>query len=285
MIHGITFDTRAMMLTATINPDWEPEIIAQHERNRTNIRIGLIHQYGNDDHERKVADYGALGPAPWSAVDRHNEFMAQIRSAFTIGAYYPALIGASALGERLLNELVIRLRDDYRDHPATRSVASRQSFSNWSECITALVGWNVLDDQTATQFNDLRKLRNANVHYGAHLVGTDGREQALDAVLLIQNIIEALFAPHGGPPRFIADVSGYSFLALDAEKDPFVHRFLIPAAVLLSPNFRMTHNPQVDWFDVYDDTTYQDEYSTLDDAEFADHLSRPRRPPLNTQES
>ncbi len=116
---AIWFDTRALVLTDAITPDLNPEIVAQQEENRRQVRIGPIHEFGNAEHERKIADFGGLGAAPWSVIDRHNLFMQQIRDAFALGAYYPSLVGACALGERLLNELVIRLRDCYSEHPAT----------------------------------------------------------------------------------------------------------------------------------------------------------------------
>ncbi|WP_139770678.1 hypothetical protein [Paenarthrobacter ureafaciens] len=266
------------MLTDEIDPDWDPQIIAQHEGNRRQIRMMLIHEFGNEEHERKIDDYAALGPAPWSVIDRHNMFLRQIRQSFAFGAYYPALVGACSLGERLLNELVIRLRGAYRSHSATtKSVATHKTFMNWSVCIEALFEWGVLDDPLATKFNNLRKFRNRSVHYGTHLTGRDAREEALQAVLLIQEIIEALFRPHGGPPRFIGGTTGHTFLSTPAESEPFVQEFLVPASILVSPSFDMQYNEDRGWFDVFDDDTYQNEYPTLTDEEFADHRNRPRR--------
>jgi hypothetical protein len=277
LVHAISFDTRARMLTDEINPAWDPEIIAQHEENRRHIRVLLIHELGNEEHERKIDDYAALGSAPWSVIDRHNLFMRQIRDSFAFGAYYPALVGACALGERLLNELVIRLRGAYSSHPATVNVATQRTFTNWTSCIEALFEWGVLDDPLAAKFNDLRKFRNRSVHYGTHLTGSDSRDEALHAVLLIQEIIEALFRPHGGPPRFIGGTTGHTFLSTTAENEPFMQEFLLPASILVSPNFEMQYNEGRGWFDVFDDDTYQNEFPTLTDEEFADHRRRPRR--------
>lgn len=275
--HAISFNTRARILTDEINPDWDPDIVAQHEENRRQARMRIIHEFGNADHERKIQDYGELGPAPWSVLDQHNEFMTQVRDAFAFGAYYPALVGACALGERLLNELVIRLRDSYRPHPATVEVATRKTFSDWVVCIKALFEWGVLDDSVATKLYELRRLRNRSVHYGKHIAGSDAREDALQAVLLVQEIVQDLFIPHGGPPKFISGVSGHSFLALESEDRPFIREFILPASLLVSPNFVMEYNSKAGWFDVFDDDTYQDEFPTLTDDEFADHRKRPRR--------
>jgi hypothetical protein len=227
---AITFDTRARMLDDPINPDWDPEIIAQHEENRRQLRTLLIHEFGNAEHERKIKDFGALGSAPWSVVDRHNLFMHQVRDSFAFGAYYPALVGACALGERLLNELVIRLRSTYSSHPATVKVATQRTFTDWVVCIEALFEWGVLDDPLATKFNDLRKLRNRSVHYGTHLTGSDARDDALHAILLIQEIIETLFAPHGGQPRFISATTGHVFPCLGG-RERAVHAGVLTSGV------------------------------------------------------
>lgn len=277
LAHAISFDTRAHILSDEINPEWEPEIIAQHEENRRRVRMALIHEFGNAEHERKIGDYSALGPAPWSVVDRHNLFMRQIRDSFALGAYYPALVGSCALGERLLNELVIRLRSAYSSHPATAKVATQTTLTGWVLCIVALVEWGVVDDALATKFNNLRRFRNRSIHYGTHLAGSDARDDALHAVLLIQEIVEMLFKPHGGPPRFIAGTTGHTFLTLTAEDEPFIREFIVPASVLLSPNFEMQYNVVRGWFDVFDDDAYQEEFPVLTDEEFADHRRSPRR--------
>jgi hypothetical protein len=276
---AMQFDTREHLLTTEISQTWEESVREQWLANRQNIRMGLIHEYGNKDHERKINDFVAMGSAPWSLIGEHNAFLHQIRDAFTFGSYYPALVGACSLGERLLNELVIKLRGDYADHPATTHDISRpKSFQNWVTCIKVLVDWSTIDDRIATDFNNLRKLRNKSVHFGRHLSGTDGRPDALRALLLVQDLVGALFNPFGGPPRFIEGVTGRSFLSLDSEADPFVRHFYIPACVLVSPNFEMrpTEPDGEIGFAVFDDDSYQLRFPILSDTEFAEHLKAPR---------
>lgn len=273
-----TFDTRNHFLDFEDKEhEWEPDIREQRQGNRRQITVGLVNEYGPVDFETKFNDYRALGVAPMSVAALHNLFMAQIRSAFVAGAYYPALVGAGALGERMLNQLVVVLRGDYQDHPATTpEIASWKSFTKWGQCTEALAGWGVLSDELVGQFTGLEKLRHRAVHYNRGLDNTDGRDAAIAAIRVMQDIIQELFPPLGGPPRFIEGTTGHTYLSLDAETQPFIKHFYLPASVLVSPRFEMRPMRREDgspWFDVYDDGEYQARYPTLSDTGFAEHCN------------
>ncbi|MBB5163693.1 hypothetical protein [Mycobacterium sp. AZCC_0083] len=273
-----TFDTRNYLLDSEDEEsNWEPDTRDQSRRNRRLVTVGLVNEFGAAAFDAKFYDYRAIGVAPMSVVALHNVFLAQIRTSFVAGAYYPALVGASALGERMLNQLVIVLRGDYRDHPATTSdIASWKSFTKWSHCTDALAGWGVLSDKLVDDFTQLGKLRHRAVHYNPGLDNTDAREAAISAVRLLQGIIQALFPPLGGPPKFIKGTTGHTYLSSEAERQPVIKRFYLPASVLVSPRFEMRPMQLEDgraWFDVYDDGEYQTRYPTLSDAEFAEHCN------------
>lgn len=273
-----TFDTRNRLLDSGDDEhNWDPHIREQWERNRRQITVGLLHELGAVDFETKFDNYRDVGVAPMSVVALHNIFLAQIRHAFVVGAYYPALVGAGALGERMLNQLVIVLRNDYRDHPATTpEIASWKSFSKWRQCTDALAGWGVLSDHLVDDFVRLGRLRHRAVHYNPGLDNTDARDAAMAAVRLMQDIIQKLFPPLGGPPRFIEGTSGHSYLSLGVETQPLIKHFYLPASVLVSPRFQMLPMTEEDgssWFDVHDDGEYQLRYPTLSDAQFADHCN------------
>ena len=57
---------------------------------------------------------------------------------------------------------------------------------------------------------------------------------------MIQTVVEAIFTPIGGPPRFIDGTEGEYFIARDRENDPLVRRFYIPVCALVSPKPRST---------------------------------------------
>jgi hypothetical protein len=274
-----TFDTRNVFFDheEEHGSNWEPDIREQWRRNQRQITVGLIHEFGAAGFETKFTDYRALGSKPMAVVTMHDVFLAQIRTAFGAGGYYPALVGAGALGERLLNLLVVVLRDDYRDHPATTSdIAGRESFNNWYKCTEVLTEWGVLSDELVADFERLEALRHRAVHYHPGLDNTDARADALDAVRLVQDIIGKLFAPFGGPPKFIEGTTGQTFLSLESEAQPFIRRFYFPACVLVSPKYRARPVERADgssWFEVDDDGDYQVRYPTLSDAEFAEHCN------------
>jgi hypothetical protein len=206
--------------------------------NKRLTREGLLHEYGVAHGSRKIEDFLALGPAPWSVLAMHNTVLAEVRSAFAAGAYYPALLGAAGLGERLLNQLMLELRDDFGDHPHTRRVAEKDSVDSWTTLIEVLREWGVLRAEVSRKYKQLHRLRTESVHYLRPSLSESSREEALQAVTLLQQIIEELFSPHSGD-HFIRGTSGAFYLKLDAEKRPFVKRFLIPASALLSPEHEL----------------------------------------------
>lgn len=264
----ITFDTRARILATEIGEDWDPDVKKQWLQNASRVREEVIHEFGASNFERKIEDFKSLEASPFSVIALHNQFLAQIRSAYVAGAYYPALLGAAGLGERILNHLILTLRDDYSGHPATSpEIATHKSHTNWKACIKALEGWSVIEAKTADAYRQLVELRNSAVHYRRSLDGQDAHSQASRAIELLQGIIEDIFSPHDNSAKFIPRSSGNGFISKDAEQLPLVKHFYIPAAYLVSPRFEMRPSA-TGWFDVYDDPDYQLEQPSLSDEDF-----------------
>lgn len=267
---AITFDTRAHLLTSEINEAWEPEIQQQWQENRRRIRESLMFEYGVRDHDQKIDNFASLGSAPWSVGALHNTYMTEIRSAFASGHYYPSLLGACGLGERILNQLVLTLRDDYKDHSATRFVKGKRSLDDWGKCITTLQKWGVFTAKVSDKYRRLMTLRHAAVHYRPDLDSGDARMSALAAILELQDLVNEIFSPHASAEWYFTGPIGRSFIRRDSEDLPFVRRFLIPACVLVSPVFRLEHNPDAPGgFDAYDDPTFGHGQPDMTDAEFA----------------
>jgi hypothetical protein len=124
------FDARATTLKTEIRDDWEDKIKEQWKANKKSIKEGLIAEYGAVGAFDKIDNFVDLDASPISIIAFHNKFLRQIRSAYVIGSYYAALTGACALGERILNHLILRLRDSFKGTDEYKSVYRKDSFDN-----------------------------------------------------------------------------------------------------------------------------------------------------------
>jgi hypothetical protein len=128
----------------------------------------------------------------------------------------------------------------------------------------------VLDDELKRIYGRLETLRHAAVHFDPS-VDAAAREPALDALLALQQIVERILEPHGGPPRYIAGTPGVSYLALAAEDEPLIKRVFLSHSALVSPAHRIElSDSSPEGLIVYDDADYPCE--PLSDEEFAQRV-------------
>lgn len=267
-VSTIDFDTRANMLAIVIEEHWEEHIKELHRRNQRLIVEGLRTEFGEDRFEHKLANFIELGAKPLSIVAFHNKFSEQVRRAFIVGAYYPSLLGACGLGERILNHLVLTLRDDFRDTPGYKRVASKDSFANWRIPIDVLLAWGVLRKEVVSLFEELNAVRNRAVHFDPPTERND-RSLALKAVHCLNRIIESQFGSFGALPWFIPETRGAAYIARSAESDPFIRRVYVPNSDYVGP----WHTPVLvrgGKVHITDDYLYEDR--VISDEEFRDLL-------------
>jgi len=248
------YDTRAYFLSLKIEDDWEPTVRHLHQQSKEAIREGLVRQYGEFSADLKVENFVALGPKSFSVLAFYNKFAEQVRGAFVVGGYYPALTGACCLGERILNHLVRTLRQDFASTAEFKRVAGKQSFDNWNIAIDVLEAWNVLLPDVVVKFRDLWKLRWRAIHFDP-ATDCDDRPLALDAIKLLSEIIQAQFGAWGRQPWLLL-LPGESYIAKDAEANPFVRHVYLPNCRLVGPRHTLDlHDGE---FIVHDDFPYED---------------------------
>lgn len=235
---NVDFDTRATLLGMTIEEHWEETVKQMHRASREQIRAGLVFQFGAEGSQRKLDDFMALGPAPFSVLAFHNKFFQQVREAFVLGAYYPALTAACALGERILNHLVLSLRNAFRETEGFKKVAKKDSFDDWKVAIGVLRTWGVILPAVADSFERLRVTRNCAIHFSP-VTETKDRSLALEAIDQLSAIIEGQFAARGPLPWFMHDVPGVTFVKKAFEEDPFVKAIVLPNCHLVGPLHEM----------------------------------------------
>ena len=231
--YSLDFDTRVHSLEEP-GDGWGEEAIRLHNENRNRTRAALAAQFGARDIDRKVADFVAIKTKPFSVLAYHNAFFEQARNAFVAGAYYPALVGACALGERILNHLILDLRSFYSSKPEYRRVAKKESFDNWQIPIRTLEDWGVLMPAAALEFRALMPLRHRSIHFNPGTY-TTLREDALAAILHMREIIDQQFTSFGDRPWFIKGTRGLIFIKQEWESNPFVATYYLPTSPFVGP--------------------------------------------------
>src|ERR1017187_3740378 len=204
-IFGFDFDTRVHMLTREIQDHWDEQVKEQHKQNREQIERGLVWQFGESAADQKRQNFTDLGPKPLSILAFHNKFFEQVRVSFVMGAYYPALTASCALGERILNHLVLILRDDFKSTPEYKRVYNKDSFDTWDTAIDILAAWDVLLPAVVLEFRKLRDRRNETIHFRPQVDEND-RALALDAIRTLSSILGNQFCAFGPQPWFITDI-------------------------------------------------------------------------------
>ncbi len=239
------FDTRCLTLSEPIREEWEDKVKALHRENGENTITHLKAEFGEIDSDQKIKNFVDLGPKPLSIIAFHNAFFAQVRSSFVIGAYYPALTGACALGERILNHLILALRDDFKASAEYKHVYRKDSFDDWALAIDTLVAWDVLLPEAAADFRMLMRKRNEAIHFRPE---TDGnvRQLAFDAVTCLQKIIGEQFSGFGPQPWFITGIPGEIYIKEEWESKPFVRKVYLGNGPLVGPKHRIESlHPQI----------------------------------------
>lgn len=261
-VFGVDFDSRALSLEP-MQEQWNEQVKKLHEENRKKTIEGLMYQFGKWASEEKMHNFIDLGIKPFSVMAYHNRFLEEIRNAFVVGSYYPALTGACALGERILNHLIITLRDYYKATPEYKRVYRKSSFDNWTVIINCLTAWEILLPEAANKLRQLYEERNRAVHFDIE-TERNVRQFALEAIKLLQKVIAVQFSGFGAQPWFFW-VPGECYIKKEWESRPFVKHVYIPNCGYVGYKHRVESViPQ--W--VVNDQ-FQYEENSLTDEEFA----------------
>lgn len=264
------FDARTTTLKIEIQDGWEERVKKQWIANKTSIKEGLIAEYGAFGAFEKINNFIELDVNFISIIAFHNKFLQQIRSAYVIGSYYAALTGACALGERILNHLILRLRDYYKGTEEYKKVYSKDSFDNWDLAINTLEVWEALLPNVATSFRDLKEIRNKSIHFNPETDNND-KDLALEAISKLKEIVSGQFSGFGTQPWFIEGTRGACYIKSEFEETPFVKEIVIPNCVKVGHLHRLEHGHS-GWV-VHDSHDYAD--VEISDERFAELVNDP----------
>lgn len=255
VVSRIEFDSRPNVLGIEIGPDWKPEVKASHERNRQSTVESYRLQFGSAGLEHKLANVLDIGPLPMSVIAFHNRFLPQIRDSFIIGSYYPSLVGSYALAERIINQLVLSLKDFYVNSDIYIRISRSRSFNDWRLPLDALEEWGAILPDTITTLRALHKERWRAIHFDPDL-DLDLRDKSLRALHQLSDVIATQFGltdRHGRfvpMPWFIPGTKGFRAVKRSYEQDPFVKTMLLPSCHLVGPRFQMSRDDYGNFYPV-----------------------------------
>ncbi|MGA0563919.1 hypothetical protein ACO2RV_15845 [Ancylobacter sp. VNQ12] len=261
---GFSFDSRPDTLQEP-NEQWEDDIKRQHYENREKYKLYLSNKYGNANLDVIINNVNDLGIKNFSLISYHNEFFQQCRDSFIIGAYYPALVSACALGERIINHLIVDLREFYSSSKFYQKVHSKSSFDNWIKSIEILNDWGVLINDVPELFQELSQIRHRSVHFNPSTYKSV-RTDALTSLTLMNKITSKQFGVFGGQPWYIEGTSGAQFIKKEYEENPFVKTYILPISGFVGPEYGMNYDSDFGWQHLDYSRYYQ---SSLSDTEFA----------------
>lgn len=239
LVYPFDFDARAVGLDVD-KTGWDDEQHRLFEESNAALFASLKRKYGEENFERTLADFIALGARPFSIVAHHNRLYHAACEAFLHGLYYPALTAACALGERMLNHLILDLRDDFQSTPDYEAIKDQKSFSNWGKVCTVLKNWDVFQtDAVESEFRSFSRLRHRSLHFNAAASATL-REDALKAFAHLSAIIADQFGFARTQRWLIPGTAGAFFIRRNSESDPFLKRYYLPQCPLVGPLYSMT---------------------------------------------
>lgn len=261
--YSFDFDSTPLSLKEP-EAHWDEQIKQTHRENRIQQMKRLEQEYGSRHIEDVVRNVIDLGPKSMSLLAYHNQIHQQARRSFVIGAHYPALVAACALGERILNHLVLDLRDSFKASAHYRKVARKESFDNWPFAVSVLTDWNVLVDGVGAEFLALGSLRNRSIHFNPETYRSL-REDALAALQRLNAVLARQFGYFGRQPWFIENTPGAQFIKRAYEANTFVRTYIIPQSGFVGPLYGMELSQEgwrhLDYADYGDDDISDEEFA------------------------
>jgi len=224
-------DSSRNLYTANIPEPIKTEYQEQHEE-------FLRAEYGTNNFDHKFDHWREIPTPVLSVLGEHTQLLKDIERAYVSGGLYPAMTGACCLGERIFNQVILSVRDEYKSHEHYKEIHKYQTIIKWELGIETMSNFGIISDETAAKYRELHQIRIQGVHFQAKT--QDLGALAKRAIELINGIVADMFGivPQN---RCISwcEVPGEIYLRKEYESDPFVKKFYLPATVLVGYKHRV----------------------------------------------
>lgn len=226
---------------ATVN-NLKPDIPDAHKQE---IKKHLENKWWANDFDKKIERFIKLDLSFIGVPDEYYHLLQPIISSYCCGYFYPAMTSAWALWERILNRLLIKLREYYKKSKHYKKIYNKRSFDKWEYPIEVLKDWWVISDEVAKLFLKLKKYRNDSIHYNE---GYDFENNSHAAIKILAQIIDSQFNYMSRKDLFwVFDIPGEIWLKTDVVEMPFVKEFILPHCSLLWPYCEPNSSPPKSW--------------------------------------
>lgn len=143
-------------------------------------------KWGEFDFSSKLERFIRLDLSYIAIPEEYFNLLQPVVDSYCCGNFYPAITSAGALGERILNRLIIKLRKYYKSTEQYSKSINKNSFGHWDLPISILYEWGILSDTVKGAFHRLKKYRNESIHYNE---GYDFESNSHEAIKALADVI------------------------------------------------------------------------------------------------
>jgi hypothetical protein len=212
-----------------------------------NQEISIINEFkaewGELNFDAKLNRFMSLDLAFIGMPEEYYDLLIPVVTTYYCGYFYPAMTSAGALGERILNRLIIKMRDHYKSSKHYKKIWKKKSFEQWDFPVKVLKDWGVISLKVARLFLDLKQYRNDSIHYNGDY---DFETNSHEAIRILAEIINIQFNYITRTDLFwVFDVPGEILLRSSVVDNPFVIEFILPHCIRIGPFCEPTASPPV----------------------------------------
>lgn len=236
---ALMYRVMAFALDTTVNIFKQEGLIAQ----KSEIEKSLRAEWGELDFASKLKRFVQLDLSFLGIPEEYYNLLRPVVASYCCGYFYPAITSAGALGERILNRLIIKLRGHFKSSKHYKKIWNKDSFDQWDLPISILNDWGIISAAVKSAFQRLQKYRNESIHYNE---GYDFESNSHDAVKALADIINGQFNYMNRKDLFwIFDMPGEIWVRSTVVNDPFIKEFVLPHCLQLTPFDEPTANPPI----------------------------------------
>lgn len=205
---------------------------AEREREIEQLKSVIAQMRGSVDIDEKFERWMELDLYTLRSRVEFEDFIEQVADAYVSKLDFPALTGACCIRERILNILILKLREHFRSSEHYPDVHRAGSFCDWPYAMEVLEDWGILNTEMLEHFNALKEIRHRRVHYQPI---NNARADALQAIKHALWLTHAIFGVR-------ADLTfmtvGEIYVKKAVEASPLVMEFFLPSCIQVGYKYR-----------------------------------------------